>query len=35
MPVKSNDVRESELYQERAPGMRIHEGGTLAGMPLD
>ncbi len=33
--VNPKDIAETELYQENYPGERIHEGGSLAGMPLD
>jgi hypothetical protein len=33
--VNTKNIVETELYQENYPGERIHEGGTLAGMPLD
>lgn len=33
--VNPKDIAETELYQENYPGERIHEGGSLSGMPLD
>ena len=33
--VNPKDIAETELYQENYPRERIHEGGSLAGMPLD
>jgi len=33
--VNTKDIRETELYQENYAGERVHEGGALAGMPLD
>jgi len=33
--VNPKDVAETELYQENYAGERVHEGGSLAGMPLD
>jgi hypothetical protein len=33
--VNPKNIAETELYQENYAGERVHEGGALAGMPLD
>jgi hypothetical protein len=33
--VNPKNIAETELYQENYAGERVHEGGSLSGMPLD